>query len=85
VTKDEFEEQVRLLLKTPAGREVLLRTMQAIPVSKEELKEIEAKLARKHGKSMSDILIECIQSGELTESEMAEAMEMLKGASRLVV
>lgn len=85
MTKDEFEEQVRLLLKTPAGREVLLRTMQAIPVSKEELKEIEAKLARKHGKSMSDILIECIQSGELTESEMAEAMEMLKGASRLVV
>ena len=85
MTKDEFEEQVRLLLKTPAGREVLLRTMQASPVSKEELKEIEAKLARKHGKSMSDILIECIQSGELTESEIAEAMEMLKGASKLVV
>ncbi len=85
MTEDEFEGQLRLLLKTPEGRGVLLRAMGANPVPKEELKEIEAKLARKHGKSIDDILIECIQSGELTESEIAEAMEMLGGASKLVV
>lgn len=81
----EFEVQVRLMLKTPEGRDGLLRAMRANPVSKEELKEIEAKLARKHGKSMTDVLIECIQSGELSELEIADAMEMLEGASKLAV
>ncbi len=77
MTKDEFEEQIRLLLQTPEGREVLLRTMRANPVSKEELQETAAKLAREYGKSMDDVLIECIQSNELSESEKAEALEML--------
>ncbi len=77
MTKDEFEEQIRLLLQTPEGREVLLRTMRANPVSKEELQETAAKLAREYGKSMDDVLVECIRSGELSESETAEAMEML--------
>lgn len=77
MTKDEFEEQIRLLLQTPEGQEVLLKIMRASPVSKEELQETAAKLARAHGKSMDDALIECIQSDELSESEKTEALKML--------
>ena len=65
------------MLKTPEGREVLLRTMRAIPVSVEEMKETAATFARKHGKSMDDLLVGLIQSGELSESDKAEAMDML--------
>ena len=45
MTRDAFEERVTLMLKTPEGREVLLRTMRAIPVSVEEMKETAATFA----------------------------------------
>ena len=71
-------------MKTPEGRGVLLRAMRANSVPKEELKEIEAKLARKHGKSITDVLIKCIQTGDLSESEIANAMGMLGGKGQLL-
>jgi len=55
----------------------LRRALNAANPSPEEMQEVAAKRAREYGKSMDDILIECIRSGELSESETAEAMEML--------
>ena len=51
--------------------------LEAENPSPEEMKEVAEKLAKEHGKSMDDVLVECIRSGELSESETAEAMEML--------
>ncbi len=55
----------------------LRQALEAANPSPEEMLELAERAAKKSGKSMDDILIECIQSGELTESEIAEAMEML--------
>ncbi len=74
--------------KLPDGSidfEKLRRDFEAADISLEDLQEAAAKYARKYGKSMDDLLIEFVRSGELSESEIAEAMEMLKDASKLVV
>ena len=74
--------------KLPDGSidfEKFRRDFEAADIPLKDLQEAAAKYARKYGKSLDDILIEFIQSGELTESEISESMEMLGGAPKLVV
>jgi hypothetical protein len=65
--------------------EKLRRHLEAADISLEELQEKLAERTKKAGQSLDDILVECIQSGELSESDIAEAMEMLGGAPKFVV
>ena len=51
--------------------------LEAENPSPEEMREVVAKMSIEHGKSMDDVLIVHIRSDELSESETAEAMEML--------
>ena len=55
----------------------LRQSLEAANPSPEEMLEVAERAAKKSGKSMDDLLIEFIRSGELSESETAEAMEML--------
>ena len=51
--------------------------MRDIPITKEQMQATQDRLARETGKSMNDIVIEIIRSGELDDVQMAECMEMI--------
>ena len=75
MTEEEFIEQTKQLLATPEGRNVIRKVMAENPISEDARRRIAATYARKHGKSMDTILIELIQSGELTDAQVIECME----------
>ncbi len=85
MTDEEFEETARLMLQSPEGREQLLQIMRDIPITKEQMQATQDRLAKEHGKSMNDIVIEMICSGELDDVQMAECMEVVEGPSELTV
>ena len=85
MTYEEFKEMAWQLLQTPEGREALLQIMREYPITQEQARELEAKYAKKYGKSINDIAIEMIRSGELDDVQMAECMEMVEGAPELTV
>lgn len=69
------------MLQTPEGREQLMHIMRDIPITKEQMQATQDRLAREHGKSMNDIVIDLIRSGELDNAQIVECMEMVEGAS----
>jgi len=75
--KTLFRKEDFMLPDGSIDQEKLRREFEAADIPLKDLQEAAAKLAREYGKSMDDVLIECIQSNELSESEKAEALEML--------
>ena len=66
--------------KLPDGSidfEKFRRDFEAADISPEDMRAKMEARAKITGKGMNDIVIECIRSGELSESETADAMEML--------
>jgi hypothetical protein len=76
-TKTLFRKEDFMLPDGSLDHEMLRREFEAANIPLKDLQETAAKLAKKHGKSMNDVLVECIQSDELSESEKAEALKML--------
>ena len=73
------------LLKTPEGVAVLSKMMDESDVTPEDMRRWADEKAAETGKSMNDIVIEIIRSGELDDARMAECMEMVEGMSSTVV
>ena len=74
--------------KLPDGSidfEKFRRDFEAADISPEDMRAKMEARAKITGKGMDDLLIEFIQSGELTESEIAEVMELLEGPSKSLV
>ena len=64
---------------------LLSKMMDESGVTPEEMRRWADEKAAETGKSMNDIVIEIIRSGELDDARMAECMEMVEGPSDLIV
>ena len=85
MTEEEYRDTFLQLLQTPEGREQLSQIMRDNPITREQMQAAEDRLARKHGKSINDIVIKLIRSGELDDDQIVECMEMVEGAPELLV